>query len=51
MFLLPDDDQLDAELEPHQDHHLDIEAMLKDTVWDFKFSQTTDLDPSDAHGV
>lgn len=51
MFLLPDDDQLDAELEPHTDHRLSIEAMLQDTSWDFKFTQTAGLDPSDAHGA
>jgi hypothetical protein len=51
MFMFPNDDELDAELETRTDHHLSIEAMLKDTVWDFKFSQTLDVDPADVHGV
>ena len=50
-FFLPTDDELDAELEKRSAHDLSAEAMLKDTVWDFKFTQTLDVDPADVHGA
>lgn len=46
---LPSDNELDAELETRSTRELSAEQMLKDTVWDFKFTQTLDVDPADVH--
>jgi hypothetical protein len=46
---LPTDNDLDAELETRSAHELSAEQMLKDTVWDFKFTQTMNVDPADVH--
>jgi hypothetical protein len=47
--LLPTDNELDAELETRSAHELSAEQMLKDTVWDFKFTHTMNVDPADVH--
>jgi hypothetical protein len=48
-FILPNDDELDAEFDQRPTRELSPEQMLKDTVWDFKFTQTLDVDPADVH--
>jgi hypothetical protein len=48
-FVLPNDDELDAEFDQRPARELSPEQMLKDTVWDFKFTQTLDVDPADVH--
>jgi hypothetical protein len=49
-FNLPTDDELDAELE-RSARDLSAEAALKDSSWAFKFTQTVEVDPADAHGA
>ena len=51
VFILPTDDELSEELEKRSGDYLDAEMILKDTVWDFKFTQAVKVDPADVHGI
>jgi len=51
VFILPTDEELSGELETRAGDSLDAEARLRDSGWDFKFTQDAAVDPADVHGA